>query len=175
MDMNDHLPLAELKRLERTEKDAVESPRPVPGHNIPGRRAGNDRMAGPGLAWEVKRTSPKVTFHRVLPRIRYLLASPWLLPAERPIGQVGFAPTGDRRLLRRTVFMTPSRVAESTASGFRREASTASAAWARRHLHSHPIRDGCRSSPSVSIVTPIVGGIIQYFTASLLDSDSEHN
>ncbi len=33
---------------------------------------------------------------------RYLLAPLWLLPAERPIGRVGFAPTGDRRLARRT-------------------------------------------------------------------------
>ena len=34
-------------------------------------------------------------------------ASLWLLPAERPIGRVGFAPTGDRLLSRRTEFMTP--------------------------------------------------------------------
>ena len=34
-------------------------------------------------------------------------ASPWLLPAERPIGRVGFAPTGDRRLSRRTDFPGP--------------------------------------------------------------------
>ena len=32
----------------------------------------------------------------------------WLLPAERPIGRVGFAPTGDRRLSRRTEFLTRS-------------------------------------------------------------------
>ncbi len=38
-----------------------------------------------------------------LPRI---LASPWLLPAERPIGRVGFAPTGDRRLSRHAGLLT---------------------------------------------------------------------
>ena len=30
----------------------------------------------------------------------------WLLPAERPIGQVGFAPTENRRLSRHTRFLT---------------------------------------------------------------------
>ena len=30
---------------------------------------------------------------------------PWLLPAERPIGRVGFAPTGDRQLSRHTEFL----------------------------------------------------------------------
>ena len=35
-------------------------------------------------------------------------SSPWLLPAERPIGRMGFAPTGDRRLARRTEFLTRS-------------------------------------------------------------------
>ena len=33
-----------------------------------------------------------------------VLAPPWLLPVERPIGRLGFAPTGDRRLSRRTEF-----------------------------------------------------------------------
>ena len=32
-------------------------------------------------------------------------ASPWLLPAERPIGRVGFAPTENRRLSRHTPLM----------------------------------------------------------------------
>jgi hypothetical protein len=31
-------------------------------------------------------------------------SSLWLLPAERPMGRMGFAPTGDRRLSRRTEF-----------------------------------------------------------------------
>ena len=34
-----------------------------------------------------------------------VLAPLWLLPAERPIGQVGCAPTGDHRLARRTGLM----------------------------------------------------------------------
>jgi len=49
--------------------------------------------------------SPQVTrYTRVLQRICYLLAPLWLLPAERPIGRVGFAPTENRRLSRRTEF-----------------------------------------------------------------------
>ena len=32
-------------------------------------------------------------------------SSPWLLPAERPIGRVGFAPTGDHRSLRHTGYL----------------------------------------------------------------------
>ena len=32
-------------------------------------------------------------------------AALWLLPAERPIGRVGFAPTGDRQLSRHTEFL----------------------------------------------------------------------
>jgi hypothetical protein len=47
--------------------------------------------------------SPKVTrYTRELQRITLPPASPWLLPAERPMGRMGFAPTGDRRLSRRT-------------------------------------------------------------------------
>ena len=34
----------------------------------------------------------------------------WLLPAERPIGRVGFAPTGDRRLSRHTGYLTRFRI-----------------------------------------------------------------
>ena len=43
-------------------------------------------------------------------------ASPWLLPAERPIGRMGFAPTGDRRLSRRTEFRDTGRRRQSQSS-----------------------------------------------------------
>ncbi len=50
--------------------------------------------------------SPKVTFTQST-STNSLPPSPlWLLPAERPMGRVGFAPTGDRRLSRHTGILT---------------------------------------------------------------------
>jgi hypothetical protein len=47
-----------------------------------------------------------------------VLASPWLLPTERPMGRmVGFAPTGDRRPSRRTEFTTHSEGYRETGAG----------------------------------------------------------
>ena len=54
-------------------------------------------------AWSLSHL--KVTrYTRVLQRITLPPAPPWLLPAERPIGRVGFAPTENRRLSRHTPF-----------------------------------------------------------------------
>ena len=46
--------------------------------------------------------SPKVTRFQSISTHSLPPAPLWLLPAERPIGRVGFAPTGDRRLSRHT-------------------------------------------------------------------------
>jgi hypothetical protein len=48
--------------------------------------------------------SPKVTRYQSTSTHSLPPAPLWLLPAERPIGRVGFAPTGDRRLSRHTGF-----------------------------------------------------------------------
>ena len=45
---------------------------------------------------------PKVTFTQSTSTHLLPPAPPWLLPAERPIGRVGFAPTGDQQLSRHT-------------------------------------------------------------------------
>ena len=50
--------------------------------------------------------SPKVTFTQSTSTNSLPPSSLWLLAAERPIGRVGFAPTGDRRLARRTGLLT---------------------------------------------------------------------
>ena len=50
--------------------------------------------------------SPKVTRYQSTSPHSLPPAAPWLLPAERPIGRVGFAPTGDRRLSRHTRLLT---------------------------------------------------------------------
>ena len=49
--------------------------------------------------------SPKVTRDQSTSTHSLPPAPLWLLPAERPTGRVGFAPTGDRRLARRTEFL----------------------------------------------------------------------
>src|SRR5882757_9350373 len=53
--------------------------------------------------------SPKVTFTQSTSTHSLPPASPWLLPAERPICRVVFAPIGDRRLARRTEFRNARR------------------------------------------------------------------
>ena len=49
--------------------------------------------------------SPKVTRYQSTSTHSLPPAPLWLLPAERLIGRMGFAPTGDRRLSRHTGFM----------------------------------------------------------------------
>jgi hypothetical protein len=49
--------------------------------------------------------SPKVTRYQSTSTHLLPPAPPWLLPAERPIGRVGFAPTENRRLSRHTRFL----------------------------------------------------------------------
>jgi hypothetical protein len=66
---------------------AIHTSQPVYRDDVPVRRAGNDRVAGPGVDLEVKGTSPKVTFIRVLQRIRYLLRRPGCFrPSDRWAG-----------------------------------------------------------------------------------------
>lgn len=59
-------------------------------------------------AWSLK--SPKVPRYQSTSTHSLPLAPLWLLPAERPIGRVGFAPTGDRRLSRHTPLMGQRRL-----------------------------------------------------------------
>ena len=68
--------------------------------------------------------SPKVTRYQSTSIDLLPPQSLWLLPAERPIGRVGFAPTGDRRLSRHTRFL-----ASLTPHGFPEHF------WAKRTAH----------------------------------------
>ncbi len=85
-------------------------------------------------------------------------ASPWLLPAERPIGRMGFAPTGNRRLSRHTRLLT-----YLTPHGFlRRSASLPAGHLCLRSELTAPHRTSSEIHP---------GGVCELLVSASLNAD----